>query len=148
MDTSEPPVAATLAPAVPSIWREQLTERERMQIAWAETYAASFRHGATGHNDMLLIARLAELLDVAAGIRDQPPPAEASDLVLSFGKYHGLTLSQVLRADRGYLEWLAREGRDAEVRQAAAAVLRGPMLPLPLDDAPPAAPAEDGELPF
>ena len=131
-------------------WRDQLDGRQIMQLAWAELYAREFAHGATGHNDMRLLARLAEMLDIAAGVREPPAPVAADDLMLEFGKYRGMTLRQVLREDRSYIEWLAREGRDQEARQAAAAVLRGPVLPLPFDDAPPAAAAsaEEGELPF
>jgi hypothetical protein len=132
-------------------WREALSERERKEIAFAELYAAQFNHGTTGHNALLLIARLAERLDIAAGLKEPPLlPEPGDDLVLTFGKYRDQRLSVVLTVDRGYVEWLAREGRDADVKAAAAALLRGPVMPLPFDDAPPPteAPAEEGELPF
>lgn len=125
-------------------WRAQLDQRQQKEIAFAELYARDYNHGTTGHNALLLINRLTELLDIAAGLKEVPPPPNPDDLVLSFGKYIGKTLPEVLRIDRGYLEWLAREGRDQDLRLAAAAVLRGPVMPMPLD----AAPAADEEVPF
>jgi hypothetical protein len=53
-------------------WRAQLDERQRKQIAFAEVYVAEFNHGTVGHNDLVLIAKLAELLDVAAGLKEPP----------------------------------------------------------------------------
>jgi hypothetical protein len=59
-------------------WRAQLDERQRKQVAFAETYLREFNHGVVGHNDLVLIAKLAELLDVAAGLREpSTPPAPA-----------------------------------------------------------------------
>jgi hypothetical protein len=45
-------------------WRLLLTDdRQRDELRFAETYATSFRHGTDDHHRLLLIARLAELLD-------------------------------------------------------------------------------------
>lgn len=43
--------------------------------------------------------------------------------VLGFGKYKGLTLGQIVKKDRGYLEWLADQGTYLDDRQRAQAVL-------------------------
>lgn len=40
-------------------------------------------------------------------------------LILTFGKYAGRALAEVLQADRPYVEWLAAEGRDEEVKISA-----------------------------
>lgn len=138
----------TEARAVSAEWRAAFTDREQKEIAFAELYAAQFSHGTTGHNALLLIAKLAEHLDIAAGVRQSPPPPEGDDLVLTFGKYRDRRLSEVLRLDRGYVEWLAREGRDWDVRAAAQQLLVGPTAPLPLEPAPEVVPAEEGDLPF
>jgi hypothetical protein len=42
---------------------ELLDKRQRKQIEFAQVYAREFAHGATAHNDMLLIAKLVEILD-------------------------------------------------------------------------------------
>lgn len=124
-------------------WREQLDERQRKQVAFAELYTRDFGHGVVGHNDYVLIARLALLLDVAAGVRELPQPPEGGEMVITFGKYRDKTLGQIYVLDPGYVEWLAREGRDLDVRAAAAALLS----PAPAA-ARPAEEAEEGELPF
>jgi hypothetical protein len=41
----------------------RLSEREQKEVAFAKVYAEQFAHGTAGHNRLLLIARLAELLD-------------------------------------------------------------------------------------
>jgi hypothetical protein len=46
--------------------------------------------------------------------------------------------------DQGYIEWLAREGRDEEVRAACQALL----TPAPTTEQPEDAPAEGGDIPF
>lgn len=46
-------------------WRELLTERERAEVSLAETYKASYQHGTDGHNRLVLIAKMAETLDLA-----------------------------------------------------------------------------------
>lgn len=118
-------------------WRAQFSEREQKEIRFAELYAAEYSHGTTGHNALLLIAKLAGLLDGRVS-----EPEEPGDRVLSFGRYRGRRLADVLRLDADYVEWLAREGRDLPVRQAArdllgdAGVDSGKHDP-PLPDAPP-----------
>ena len=40
-----------------------LTDRDCKEIAFARLYASDFRHGTDGHNRLLIIAKLAELLE-------------------------------------------------------------------------------------
>lgn len=103
-----------------------LDEHQRKAIAFAETYVRDFNHGTVGHNDLVLIARLAELLDIAAGLKEAPKPPEPADLVLTFGKYRDRRLGELVRIDPGYVDWLAREGRDEAVRTAARSLLTLP----------------------
>jgi hypothetical protein len=104
-------------------WRQMLDERQRKAIAFAETYVRDFNHGTVGHNDLVLIARLAELLDIAAGLKEAPKPPEPANLVLTFGKYRDRRLGELVQLDPGYIDWLAREGRDEAVRTAARGLL-------------------------
>lgn len=124
---------------IPADWRNQLTEKNRKEIDWAVIYARDFNHGATGHNMLLLIAQLADLLDIYAGNIEPPPPPDPDALRLTFGKYNGSTLPEIYRIDRGYVEWLAREARDEMIRRAAQHLIaQTPNEP----------PADTDELPF
>lgn len=123
---------------IPQNWRSALLdERQHKEIAFAEVYTRDFHHGTTGHNALLLIARLALLLDVAVGNSAMPEPPPAGEIVLTFGKHNGKTLNQVWAVDPGYVEWLAKEGRDPDVRAAAQSFAGGGT------ESP-----DDGELPF
>lgn len=51
---------------------------------------------------------------------EKPDPGTVK---LKFGKYKGMTLSQVAEKDRGYLEWLAEKGRNEWIAERARAVL-------------------------
>lgn len=45
-------------------WRKLFDERQQKQIKWATAYAVpEFSHGDMGHNDKLIIAKMAALLD-------------------------------------------------------------------------------------
>lgn len=126
-------------------WRELLDAKQQQEVAWATLYAQEFHHGTTGHNQLLLIARLAQLLDELAtnGALVRPEPPASADIVLAFGKHNGKTLGEVYQLDSDYVRWLADKARDEEVRSAAQELL-GLRVPAPLDDAPlPAAPGED-----
>ena len=59
-------------------WAAALTDRELAEINFAHVYATQFNHGTSGHNRLLLIAKLAETLD-KAGATTPPPPAPAGD---------------------------------------------------------------------
>lgn len=108
-------------------WRTQhLTDRQQKELAFAELYMRDFNHGATGHNLYVLIDRLSLLLDAATGVRELPAPPEGGDLVLTFGKYRDLSLGEIWRRDPGYVEWLADNARDLDVRAAAQALLAPP----------------------
>lgn len=49
-------------------WRDLLDERQRKGVAWAELYAKDeWRFGADSHNNMLTIAKMAEMLDAVQG---------------------------------------------------------------------------------
>ena len=124
--------------SIPQNWRSALLdERQHKEIAFAEVYTRDFHHGTTGHNALLLIARLALLLDVAVGNSMLPEPLPAGEIMLTFGKHSGKTLNQVWAVDPGYVEWLAREGRDADVKAAAQSFAGGG-----------AESTDDGEIPF
>ena len=126
-------------------WRTTLlNDRQQKELAFSELYVRDFNHGATGHNLYVIIARLAELLDVASGAKTLLPPPAGGDLVLTFGKYRDQRLADIWQRDPGYVEWLAREGRDADVRAAAAALLAPPAGQQSLFDEPP--PPEDDLL--
>lgn len=48
-------------------WIDTLDERQRKEIALARLYAKEYAHGTDGHHRLLLISRMAELLDMQAG---------------------------------------------------------------------------------
>lgn len=45
-------------------WDENLDEREFQECEFAKKYALDFAHGTAGHNRLMLIAKLCEMLDV------------------------------------------------------------------------------------
>jgi len=48
-------------------WRDSFDERQRKQIEWARLYAKDFAHGADGHNAMMIISKMAQMLDDLEG---------------------------------------------------------------------------------
>lgn len=48
---------------------------------------------------------------------------DASDIVISFGKYKGLTMQEIYKKEPSYIEWLERNARDRAVKKAAALLL-------------------------
>lgn len=44
-------------------WKVNLGERELKEIEFARVYASKFGHGTDGHNRLILLAKLADLLD-------------------------------------------------------------------------------------
>lgn len=56
------------APSQP-VWLMKLDPREQAQIKHARDYRDNYSHaGAPGHGQFLLIAKLADLLDIAAAL--------------------------------------------------------------------------------
>lgn len=49
--------------------------------------------------------------------------------MLTFGKYRDRRLGEVFQLDPGYVDWLAREGRDEALRTAACSLLTLPASP-------------------
>lgn len=45
-------------------WMKQLDERQRKEVSLALFYTHNFNHGTPGHNHYVLIAKMAEMLDL------------------------------------------------------------------------------------
>jgi hypothetical protein len=58
--TLDPKVAPTNA--IPAFLETRFDERQFKQIVFSVYYAQNFAHGATGHNDMLIIAKLIDII--------------------------------------------------------------------------------------
>ena len=52
-----------------------------------------------------------------------PPPGNPSGSVLTFGRHIGWSIGEVLRVDRGYLEWLVERREGARYRTEIQAIL-------------------------
>jgi hypothetical protein len=48
---------------LPPQWFKQLDERQQHEVRFAQLYADTFSHGTDGHNRLLLIAKMADMLD-------------------------------------------------------------------------------------
>jgi len=55
---------STLQQEAPPQWMGDLTEREIKEVKLAVHYLRNFNHGTTGHNQLVLIAKLAFKLDL------------------------------------------------------------------------------------
>lgn len=44
-------------------WLSAFDERQQKEIEFASLYMRDFSHGTNGHNDLLIIAKMASLLD-------------------------------------------------------------------------------------
>lgn len=46
-------------------WRDEFKfdRRQQLEIQFAQTYVAEYNHGTTGHNQLVLIAQMSNLLD-------------------------------------------------------------------------------------
>lgn len=44
------------------LWQSLLDERQRKEVEFALLYSSMFAHGTTGHNQLMLIAKLASVL--------------------------------------------------------------------------------------
>lgn len=51
-------------------WMAQLDERQQKELKFARLYQKDFGHGTDGHHRLLLIARLADMLDEIYRARD------------------------------------------------------------------------------
>lgn len=56
---------------------------------------------------------------------DAIPPS--GEYILDFGKYKGKTIPEVLEADPGYVQWLAENAKDQQIRKLAMEVLTAPV---------------------
>lgn len=52
-----------------------------------------------------------------------PENAEPANMICTFGKHKGQTLGQILQEDKGYIEWLAKEGQNQKLKNAAKQLL-------------------------
>lgn len=77
---------------------------------------------------------------------DTRQPSEAGRVVLEFGKYNGKTIDEIAAVNLGYIEWLADNARDNDIKQAAQNYLK-PDEDIPTDWGQAQA-IDDGELPF
>lgn len=65
----------------------------------------------------------------------QEPPKEQQDqpkpemMVMGFGKNNGKTLGAILKEDKSYIEWLAKEARDPALKAAAKRLLEDTVQP-------------------
>lgn len=57
-------------------WENHFTERELSEIKWCQLYDEQFKHGADGHNRMVIVSKLCRLLEAALG-----PPQESVGVV-------------------------------------------------------------------
>lgn len=53
-----------------STWTDELDSRQQKELDFARTYATKYAHGTDGHSRLMLIARLADLLDTATAPTD------------------------------------------------------------------------------
>lgn len=44
-------------------WTDSLTERQIKEVQFARDYVKNFNHGTNGHNALVLIALMADILD-------------------------------------------------------------------------------------
>lgn len=73
---------------------------------------------------------------------------DADKIKVNFGKYSGKTVGQIAKEDRNYVEWLAKNAKREDIKQAASLVLSAPEPSEPkqrsLDDI--TAPLSDEEV--
>jgi hypothetical protein len=58
------------------MWADELDDRQRKEIELARLYATKYAHGTDGHHRLLLIAKLAELLDRGSLLTPAEPSKE------------------------------------------------------------------------
>ena len=57
----------------PVKWRSLFDERQLKEIDLAVIYARDFHHGTTGHNALMIIAKMAALLDLGESTLEDTP---------------------------------------------------------------------------
>lgn len=57
--------------------------------------------------------------------REYETGEDAANVVVTFGKYRGKKIGEVLKMDKNYIKWLADKSEKADIRNAAKAVLEG-----------------------
>jgi len=67
-------------------WRTELDERQQKEVELARLYARDFAHGTDGHSRLMLIERLAGMLDEAG--TGQPAPSKIIDFTVLDVPYH------------------------------------------------------------
>jgi hypothetical protein len=60
----------------PMAWLDNLDERQQQEVRFARAYAAQYGHGTDGHHRLVLIAKLAELLDRGSLLTPAEPPKD------------------------------------------------------------------------
>lgn len=75
--------------------------------------------------DMVALEELGDAQPAEDYYDGAPAESRPEDFVIRFGKYSGRSLGEILVIDHGYVEWLASNARDEEVR-AAAKLLTAP----------------------
>ena len=67
MDTPKP---------ISNDWLNEFDTRQQIQIEFSALYAQDYHHGADGHNSMIIIAKMASILDELTGGEDDTEVAE------------------------------------------------------------------------
>ena len=75
--------------------------------------------------DMVALEELGDAQPAEDYYDGAPEDNRPEDLVIRFGKYSGRSLGEILVVDHGYVEWLAGNARDEDVR-ASAKLLTAP----------------------
>jgi curved DNA-binding protein CbpA len=111
---------------------DPVIERRMAELNWAWTLLRDPERRRTYDRDQRFTQRASQ---------GPPPPApdaqrrshgvsrpdadyDPGTVRLDFGRYHGLTLRQILQRDPAYLEWLRRHSSGAPHREAIAQLLR------------------------
>lgn len=68
--------------------------------------------------------RTMEVVGEAPAVQDiAPSSGGGSSAAITFGKYAGRTIEDLVSQDRGYVEWLSKNARETNVKLAASAAL-------------------------
>lgn len=64
------PEDATRQERSPVYWYGQFTQRDQDEIEFARMYAQTFAHGTDGHNRLMVIAKMAAIIDELSNPKD------------------------------------------------------------------------------